>query len=84
MVRRLVRYAPAMMLRLLPLMLALAACAKQGQVPARTMPEPPAPDLYNLCRDARFQSMCTPVPDGDYQQVDTNLQWRRALVLLAG
>jgi hypothetical protein len=50
--------------------LALAGCVKQGQV----RDERPAPALRDLCRDARFKSICTPVqmPDAGIR-VDTNL-----------
>jgi hypothetical protein len=58
------------------LLLATSGCVKQVAV------ERPAPDLYHLCNDARFQSLCTPVPAQEpanipaFQQpirVDTNL-----------
>ena len=50
--------------------LALAGCVKQGQV----RDERPAPALRDLCKDARFQSLCTPVqmPSAGIR-VDTNL-----------
>jgi hypothetical protein len=56
--------------------LALAACTKHGHAPATTPSSaPPSPpvDLYNLCSDARFESMCTPVPDQQPVRIDTNL-----------
>lgn len=53
-------------------------------MPARTLPNPPAPDIYHLCSDARFQSMCTPAPEADRQQIDTNFLSPRALLSSAG
>lgn len=50
--------------------LATTACVKQGQV---REPATPAPSIYELCDDARFESMCTPAPDTQPIQVDTNL-----------
>lgn len=50
--------------------LALAGCVKQGQV----RDERPAPALRDLCTDARFKSICTPVEmPGSGIRVDTNL-----------
>jgi len=55
---------------LLILSLALAGCVKQGQV----RDERPAPALRDLCTDARFKSICTPVQmPGSGVRVDTNL-----------
>jgi len=50
--------------------LALAGCVKQGQV----RDERPAPALRDLCTDARFKSICTPVqmPSAGIR-VDTNM-----------
>jgi len=50
--------------------LALAGCVKQGQV----RDERPAPALRDLCTDARFKDVCTPVqmPSAGVR-VDTNL-----------
>jgi hypothetical protein len=50
--------------------LAFAGCVKQGQV----RDERPAPALRDLCTDARFKSICTPVqmPTAGVR-VDTNL-----------
>ena len=50
--------------------LALAGCVKQGQM----RDERPAPALRDLCTDARFKSLCTPVqmPSAGVR-VDTNL-----------
>lgn len=52
------------------IVLATSGCVKPVAV------ERPAPDLYHLCNDARFQSLCTPVPAQDPAQpirIDTNL-----------
>lgn len=55
---------------LLIISLALAGCVKQGQV----RDERPAPALRDLCTDARFKSICTPVEmPGAGVRVDTNL-----------
>lgn len=77
-------------LLLLAIALGSGACAKQGQVRTE-MPDPPAPDIYHLCSDARFQSMCTPVMDEqpvfEEQQpvrVDTNMTSPRAFHPSAG
>lgn len=54
--------------------LALTACAKQG--PA-THSERPAPALRDICTDARFQSLCTPVQmPGTPTQIDINTAGR--------
>lgn len=58
--------------------LALGACAKQVPVAAPV----PAPahktlDIYHLCDDARFESMCTPASTERGMQVDTNLESAR-------
>jgi hypothetical protein len=55
---------------LLIIPLALAGCVKQGQVHA----DRPAPALRDLCTDARFKSICTPVqmPSAGVI-IDTNL-----------
>jgi hypothetical protein len=50
--------------------LAFAGCVKQGQV----RDERPAPALRDLCTDARFKSICTPVQmPTEGVRVDTNL-----------
>ena len=49
--------------------LALAGCVKQGQV----RDERPAPALRDLCTDARFKSICTPVQMPGAIRVDTNM-----------
>jgi len=50
--------------------LAAAGCVKQGQV----RDERPAPALRDLCTDARFKSICTPVQmPTEGVRVDTNL-----------
>ena len=50
--------------------LAFAGCVKQGQV----RDERPAPALRDLCTDARFKSICTPVQmSTEGVRVDTNL-----------
>jgi hypothetical protein len=55
---------------LLIIPLALAGCVKQGQV----RDDRPAPALRDLCTDARFKSICTPVqmPSAGVI-IDTNL-----------
>jgi hypothetical protein len=58
-------------MKLLPLgiALALAGCVKQGQV----RDERPAPALRDLCTDARFKSVCTPVQMPGASQVDIDI-----------
>ena len=82
----------AMTLRRILLVLALGtgACAKQGQVRTQ-MPDQPAPDLYHLCNDARYRSMCTPVVDEQTVvpleqpvRVDTNITSPHAFGVSAG
>lgn len=53
--------------------LALTACAKQG--PAMRV-ERPAPPLRDICTDARFQSLCTPVQMPGPTQIDINTAGR--------
>jgi hypothetical protein len=74
----------AVKLRLSLIFVLAGACAKPSQMPARTLPNPPAPDLYHLCSDVRFQSMCTPVPDQQPVRVDTNLAYPRPVTASAG
>ena len=47
------------------LTLAAAGCVKQETIRTRS-----APDIYRLCNDGRFDSMCT---ETQPLQVDTNL-----------
>ena len=53
--------------------LALSACVKQG---AAVQPERPAPALRDICTDARFQSLCTPVQMPGPTQIDINTAGR--------
>jgi hypothetical protein len=56
---------------LLGIVLAQAACVKQGQVHDQR----PTPALRDICNDARFKTICTPqqMPGATPVQVDTNL-----------
>ena len=54
--------------------LALSACVKQGA--ASTPADRPAPALRDLCTDARFQSLCTPVQMPGPTQIDINTAGR--------
>ncbi|HSN29529.1 MAG TPA: hypothetical protein VLT45_24745 [Kofleriaceae bacterium] len=58
--------------------LALTACAKQGPAmhTERPAPERPAPALRDICTDARFQSLCTPVQMPGPTQIDINTAGR--------
>jgi hypothetical protein len=62
-----------MKLLLLGIVLAATACVKQGPA-ARNVIERPAPALRDLCTDARFNSLCTPVqmPVSTPVQIDIN------------
>ena len=53
--------------------LALSACVKQGSA---VHSERPAPALRDICTDARFQSLCTPVQMPGPTQIDINTAGR--------
>lgn len=55
--------------------LALSACVKQGAA-VQSPTERPAPALRDLCTDARFQSLCTPVQMPGPTQIDINTAGR--------
>ena len=55
--------------------LALSACVKQGAA-VHTPAERPAPALRDICTDARFQSLCTPVQMPGPTQIDINTAGR--------
>jgi hypothetical protein len=64
-------------IRLALMALALGACAKQVPVAApvpATAPASKTLDIYHLCDDARFESMCSPASTERGMQVDTNLE----------
>ena len=68
-------------IRLAVLALALGACAKQVPVAAPVPAKASAPaktlDIYHLCDDAKFESMCAPASIERGMQVDTNLESAR-------
>ena len=55
--------------------LALSGCVKQGTA-VHTTPDRPAPALRDICTDARFQSLCTPVQMPGPTQIDINTAGR--------
>jgi hypothetical protein len=63
-----------MKLLLIATALATTACVKQGQVAGPTAR--PAPALRDICTDARFNSVCTPVQMPGPIQIDINTAGR--------
>jgi hypothetical protein len=63
-----------MKLLLIGTALAATACVKQGQAPSSSVR--PAPALRDICTDARFNSLCTPVQMPGPVQIDINTAGR--------
>jgi hypothetical protein len=68
-----------MKLLLLGIAIATTACVKQGQTPSTSAPAAarPAPALRDICTDARFNSLCTPVRMPGPVQIDINTAGRQ-------
>jgi len=68
-----------MKLLLLGIAIATTACVKQGQTPTTSSPAAagPTPALQNICSDARFKSLCTPVQMPGPVQIDINTAGRQ-------
>ena len=64
-----------MKLLLIGTALAATACVKQGPVAGPTTARP-APALEDICTDARFHMLCTPVQMPGPVQIDTNTAGR--------